>query len=547
MGCHSVILPGEPHEDAGAQYDVAAPPADASCDDARCAYALIGLPEPTPGVYADEGPASGTAGFRALIALPIQNQSQLAEAVTGMYTPGSPTFRKYLTPSAWSASYAPPASTVALVSSFLDANGMQVVRRSTNGLLLEFSGTVTAFNAAFHTTLHNFTRANPESGGAPLTVYGVTQDALAPVEFVHAITAIVSCDVAALSSTLQPQPGTPGTTPPSDISIAFTPAQISGVYGAADLANTGATGGGVGIGIVSGGAFGAVDVQTFWQSFGVSRADPVVVLPMEPPAGLVAEGTIDTEWSGVLAPDATVRVYEAPDAFDTSLIYTFHEAIGRAEVDIVSDSFSSREDSEALAVGAAYDAAAMQAAALGITVVASSGDGGEPDVPSASPYVTAIGGTALSFDDGGTGYTEVAWSLSGSGTTNFPIPSWQSTVAAGKFRVTADVSLNAAPSYWWYFQGGWGHAYGTSFSSPTFAGILADVEFRARGQAAHRLPKLDSLHDARGAGRVPRHHAGRHEHVPREGRLGRADRLGGRQGEAARRRITLMQISPRCR
>jgi kumamolisin len=243
-----------------------------------------------------------------------------------------------------------------------------------------------------------------------------------------------------------------------------------------DLASSGSTGTGVTIGIISGGAYGAVDVQSFWQSFGISRADPVAEVTMEPPLERLSETTVDVEWSAAMAPGATVIVYEAPDARDTSLLFTIHEAVARAEAQILSDSFSAREDSEAAAVREVYDHAGIEAAALGITLVASSGDEAMTDVPSASPFVTAVGGTALSFDDAGADYAEVAWSLSGSGPTTFDVPVWQSTVVSGAHRMTADLAINAGPAYWWYFLGSWGQAYGTSFSSPLFAGIMADVQ-----------------------------------------------------------------------
>ncbi len=483
--CHKVDLPGDTDQrDAGPRYDVLAAPLDAHCGDTHCAYATIGLPEPTPMVYTDQGPASTTASFRALVSLPIQSEPLLAQAIAGMYTPGSRTFRQYLTAAEWATTYAPSQSTVAIATEFITSSGMTIVRTSTNGLLIEFSGSVAAFNAAFHTTLHNFTRANPEQGLPSITVYGVTAPAIAPVEFVHAISSIVTCDTPVATGSIPPQPGTPGTTPPPNIRMGLTPAQIQTAYDVTPLASAGSSGRGVTIGLVSGGAFGTVDLQTFWQSFAISRANPTVILTMEPPIELADESTIDAEWAGAMAPDADIIAYEGADALDTSLLFTFHEAIGRDEVQIVSDSFSSREDSEALAVAQAYDAAAMEAAALGITVFASSGDGGKPDIPSASSYVTAVGGTLLTFDEAGTDFTEVAWSNSGSGITNFSVPSWQTSAVTGALRMTADVSLNGGPYYWWYYLGKWETAYGTSFASPTMAGIVADVQSARVGQPA---------------------------------------------------------------
>jgi kumamolisin len=178
-----------------------------------------------------------------------------------------------------------------------------------------------------------------------------------------------------------------------------------------------------------------------------------------------------------MAPSASVVVYEAPDARDTSLLFTWHEAIFDARAQIISNSYSSREDSEARVVRRVYDEGGLEAAAFGLTLVASGGDEGKPDIPAASPYVTSIGGTALSFNgDSGTDFTEVAWDDSGSGITTFARPSWQAQVVTGSYRVTSDFSVDGGPGYWLNYLGKWTGAYGTSLSSPIVAGILADVQ-----------------------------------------------------------------------
>src|SRR5439155_11033768 len=188
------------------------------------------------------------------------------------------------------------------------------------------------------------------------------------------------------------------------------------------------------------------DVQSFWQSFGISRADPVVIDVAEHPATRYLESTIDVEWYGALAPGAALRVYQGADTRNTSMLFAFNEAVGRGEVQVLTDSFAHREDSEARDVREQYDDFALMGAALGITITAASGDGGKPDVPSSSPYVTAIGGTYVELNADGSIALEQAWGGSGSGDTkSFAIPAWQTGVPLeGTTRATCDVSLDAA-------------------------------------------------------------------------------------------------------
>src|SRR4029079_15901250 len=128
------------------------------------------------------------------------------------------------------------------------------------------------------------------------------------------------------------------------------------------------------------------------------------------------------------------------------------------EVSILSDSFAHREDAEPTLVREQYSLSAMMGAALGITLVAASGDTGETDMPSASPFVTGVGGTQLKFMAGGN-IKETAWPGSGSGAAlSLDIPDWQSgVVTSSNKRAVSDVALAASPAspYWVYYLGEW--------------------------------------------------------------------------------------------
>jgi kumamolisin len=466
---------GDDDDDDENGLDAGPLPADAMCDDAACAYAPIGLPTPKSGVYTDNGPVDPSAGFRSLVAFAPRNEAQLQAAITAIYTVGGAQFRKYITPADWTSTYAPDPADVSVVTSWLTAQGMTISKTATNGMLVDFTGTVGQFNTAFNTVLHNFTRVNPETGNAPVPVYGVVTPALAPAAIASKIQSIATCDPPAKTGTL-PTQGPVATTPPAGLSQGFTPAQISHAYNSDTLTSAGSDGTGATVAVIVGGAAGVTDVQSFWQSFGITRADATVVQTMEPPIEHISETTIDVQWSGAMSPNSTLIAYTGPDALDTSLVYTFNEAVGLNVANVINDSFSHREDSEALEVQKAYNSAAEEAAALGITIVGSCGDEGKPDVPGASPYVTCVGGTSLSADSSGNVTSEVAWSTSGSGATSFQLPAWQKgVVTTGSVRMAADVSLNGGEPYWWYFTGSWTLAEGTSYSSPITAGILTNV------------------------------------------------------------------------
>ena len=150
----------------------------------------------------------------------------------------------------------------------------------------------------------------------------------------------------------------------------------------------------------------------------------------------------------------------------------------------------------------------------GVAITFSSGDGayqGGVQYPSASPYVTSVGGTELTPASGTRGWTEAAWVTpakhptqgAGSGCSAYePKPSWQADSGCPN-RTTADVSAVAANvlSYDTYPTGGWYYSFGTSVSSPVIAGLYglaknastitipASVAYRAPASARYDIVK----------------------------------------------------------
>jgi len=174
---------------------------------------------------------------------------------------------------------------------------------------------------------------------------------------------------------------------------------------------------------------------------------------------------------------------------------------------IFSISYGDNEDTVPLDYGTRVNVEFQKAGARGISILASSGDGGVagsqptrctkfiPTFPAGSPYITAIGGTTGSP-------TERAASLSGGGFSNYwDRPDYQKA-AVDKYMSTAtglpptdrynhtgagfpDISAQAE-GFMIVIDGFSTGVSGTSCSSPTVAGIFAllnDVRFNA-GKAA---------------------------------------------------------------
>ncbi|WP_437958740.1 S53 family serine peptidase [Sorangium sp. So ce119] len=440
-----------------------------------------GLPGPMAGVYMDFGPAPEDDRFRALIGFPTRDVPGLEAAIDAMYDPGNPdTFRKYMSVETWMERHAPSESDIAAVEAWLIGHKMEIRRRSRNRLLIEFAGTVEQFNTAFDVELRDFERENPSAGGRPLRTFGALEPLRPPQNIIDLTSGVIAVDVPADTQPLAAEGGSIETAPPEQQEQGFTPAQIAHAYGLDKLHEGGHLGQGVKLGVVVGATFKTRDLQSFWRTFGVSRDNPEVVVTADPISTRYVETTLDTQWSGVMAPESELIAYEGPDARTISILYAWNEAIGAGEVSVLSTSFAHREETEAGPIQQQYHAASRMGAALGMTIVVAGGDSGRPDVPSSSPYVTSVGGTLLELGADGEVAREVAWDRSGSGRSrSFTTPSWQEAVVtdAQGTRAVSDVALNASPeaTYWLYYLGEWERRGGTSFAAPVFAGIMASV------------------------------------------------------------------------
>jgi subtilase family serine protease len=121
----------------------------------------------------------------------------------------------------------------------------------------------------------------------------------------------------------------------------------------------------------------------------------------------------------------------------------------------------------------------------GVAMTVSSGDNGfvwgRAEYPSASAYVTSVGGTSLFRSSTSRGWSENAWNGAGSGCSKYVSkPSWQKDAGCAR-RITSDVSAVADPNtgfavYDTYGSSGgenWYQFGGTSLAAPILAGVFA--------------------------------------------------------------------------
>jgi hypothetical protein len=115
----------------------------------------------------------------------------------------------------------------------------------------------------------------------------------------------------------------------------------------------------------------------------------------------------------------------------------------------------------------------------GVTVTVASGDSGYgTSYPATSPYAVAVGGTTLRRAGNARGWSETAWSGTGSGCSAYePKPAWQHDTGCSR-RTDNDIAVvgdpvSGAAVYDTYGGSGWQVIGGTSVGAPLVAGMDA--------------------------------------------------------------------------
>ncbi len=222
----------------------------------------------------------------------------------------------------------------------------------------------------------------------------------------------------------------------------------------------------------------------------------------------------------VYAPNGSAPGY-SPSTAD--LTDAFEKALSLSNVSVISMSFGVAEAGDQ-SLRSAWTSLLGEAASRGITVLAASGDlGGASnpsctgstsiEYPSSSPNVLAVGGTDVSLTRSVlgevTGFNETGWNGSGGGySTQFPAPSWQEVGSAaapieanGSHRGVPDVAATAGDNFL-YFDGAEMQAAGTSFATPFWAGLVAEMNQQYGKPLGWMLPQIYHVGASQPSGQI---------------------------------------------
>ena len=464
------------------------------------------------------------------LARSASQQSDLEKLLVEQQTPGSPNYHQWLTPEEFGQRFGASDADISAISQWLQSQGLQVVSVARGKNWIAAGGTAAEVEGAFQTEIHNYL-VNGE------THYANASAPTVPAAFASVVKGIRGLTDFRLKPRLRPSPFKPSYTASACDTHCVAPADFATIYDVTPLYNAGINGTGQKIAIAGQIEVNLSDIEQFRSTFGLPSNDPQTILVpgsrnpgSNATSGDLAESDLDLEWSGAVAPNATVIFVYSTDVM-TSVQY----AIDQKLAPVVSVSYGSCELETPPSEYNAFVSWGEQANAEGITWLAASGDDGAADcadsenpglavdLPGSVPEVTSVGGTE--FNEGSGNYwnatntayggsvlsfiPEMTWndsaeddepSASGGGASVlFSKPSWQtaSGVPADNARDVPDVAMNASDDHDPYlvYTSGSLQAYGgTSFGGPTFGGITVLLNQKlASGGVGNINPKLYSL------------------------------------------------------
>jgi hypothetical protein len=446
------------------------------------------------------GPTAKSRVLIGAVALKSRDAAGLTAFATAVSSPSSSLYHHYLAPGAFATRFGPTSASISAVKSELRRDGLNVTSVSSNGLLVEWKGSVAHVGAAFDTS---FKSLRLKSGRVAFTQTAAVRLPRSIASSVQSVVGLNDLAVAQPASSPSIERGA-STTHPKALAPAssvkataggptacvgatkaaaeyggLTDTQIANAYGVNGLYSAGDTGVGQTVAIYELEPYSTADIQAFDTCyFGAAKATSMLknITDVAVDGGQQVgtgsgESELDIEDVSAIAPGAKIDVYEAPNS-NFGALDEYNTIVNDDAAKAITTSWGECESTiEEYEPGgqAVENTIFEQAAAQGQSVFAASGDDGTDTCaahaatpvlplfslndPASQPFVTSVGGTTITdatdppkehvWNDGN------EWGAAGGGiSSTWAAPAWQmASKVPGLFNatvVTAAQSLAGA-------------------------------------------------------------------------------------------------------
>jgi subtilase family serine protease len=374
-----------------------------------------------------------------------QRQRMLEQYLASLEDKNSPNFSHFLTPEEFGQQFGPSLEDVTQIVTWLSGQGFSVAKVAKSNMAIEFSGSVSQIETAFHTPIHRFVINGQEH-------FANVSDPMIPSALAAVVAGVSPLHDFFPSPQIVRGPSgrwnaaekrfIPGLTLTSSGTQYFFvgPSDVATIYDAPTSLNTRLKSGqaifdgsGVTVGIATSGGVNVFNVADYRSLFGLPATAYSIVTDGDALSGDAdsTESTLDGEVVSAVAPNAKLVYYQAADtSFQSGVMLAILRALEDNAINILNVSYGNCE----LAQGAAGNQEILnaweQAAAQGIAVTVASGDSSAAgcDNPNAemvathgfgvnglasTPYTVAVGGT--DFDVLANSFSQYVSPTNGSG------------------------------------------------------------------------------------------------------------------------------------
>jgi subtilase family serine protease len=443
-----------------------------------------------------------------------EQESALRQLLDNQQDKSSPSYHKWLTPAQFGKQFGPTDADMQTITTWLQSHGFEV-GSSKGRTTLEFSGSASQVHEAFHTTIHKYAVygeqhwANSTDPQIPTAlspaVAGIASLNNFPKKAMNRFVGRFTRDKA--TGKVHPaaplftyQPGYECSA--ADYCFALGPYDFATIYNVLPLWNADINGTGQTIAIVGESNINPQDVANFRAMFDLppnstTTGNPLNIIlngPDPGPQGDESEADIDVQWSGAVAPYATIdfvvsQSTETTSGVDLSAVYIVDNNLAP----VMSESYGECELGLGTAGNQFYSTLWQQAAAQGITVFIAAGDNGaagcdEFGVKSPAPAqfgleVSGYASTPYNVAVGGTDFAEFTnperyWAVANNPTTQasalgyIPETTWNDSCTNANLSVfgfsnNAETNCNNAKLIPYYVVPGGGSGGASNCTAPT--------------------------------------------------------------------------------
>ena len=379
--------------------------------DERQLVVLRGNTHPLARAEYDQGAVMDAQPLRRMLLLLQRSSEQeaaLRQLLDEQQDKSSPQYHKWRTPEEFGKQFGPADADTRMVTQWLTSQGFTDIKVGPGRTVIEFSGNAGQVRSAFHTEIHRFVVQGEEH-------LANASDPQIPTALAPVVAGVVSLHNFPMKSHMHRlgtfQRSKTGAIEPlftfpacrSGTCYAVGPPDFATIYNTAPLLSgtPKIDGSGQTIAIVGESNINVQDVIDFRTIFGLPQNFSAIniILNGADPGINVTEGEsdLDIQWAGAVAPGATVDfVTSAPTETTSGIHLSALYIVDNNLAGVMSESFGNCEQNLGTALNQFYNSLWEQAAAQGITVMLSAGDGGSAGCDNFASQQTATRGLGVS-------------------------------------------------------------------------------------------------------------------------------------------------------